>query len=299
MRQPLIADAQAPQHPQDALRDRGEREGVLGSRRDVHDAGLQRRVLVRGPDVPPDLRRVLDDAEVDQHGHRSLQLCPALVVGRQTRAGEVVEHRDAVRSETGVFALPERRGCRQREQMGQEVRHLSQQIVAQRVVSDADVHVAPADEQPSGDAGEVSFQAAIALLVGVVLGLPIRERMAGCRDRREPVAARMVRDGGAEPPQVIARRAHGSADDGADLHLALLVLGTDLILKIGAAVLEEALRRHPERLGVAVDEEVFLFDADGELRSLHRDPLPLPYLSAPDAARQGRAPDPTARRLEK
>ena len=47
-----------------------------------------------------------------------------------------------------VAAVPERRGGRQRQKVRQEIGHLSHQIRPQRIVSQADMHMHPADQHP-------------------------------------------------------------------------------------------------------------------------------------------------------
>lgn len=88
--------------------------------------------------------------------------------------------------------------------MGEEVHDLVQQVDAQIVVVDADVHVHAADEQPPGHGLHVAGEHVVALLVGVDLFLPLGKGMGGGGDGGEPMLAGHVGDGSPEPGQVVA-----------------------------------------------------------------------------------------------
>ena len=62
----LVAALQRDQHCDDRLERRGDGDAVVEAGADVGDAQLERREFRRRPEVPPDLRRVLDAAELHQ-----------------------------------------------------------------------------------------------------------------------------------------------------------------------------------------------------------------------------------------
>ena len=148
--------------------------------------------------------------------------------------------------------------------MRQEIAKLVHQVDAAVGRVDAHMHVHPADQHPPHHAGQVAGQHVVAVLVGMGLVAPIREGVAGGRDRGEVVACRAVRHGGAQAPEILARLGHIAADAAADLDLAIEEFRADLILKPVAAILHQAGGRVGQREAVAIDQQVFFLDADGE-----------------------------------
>ena len=63
--------------------------------------------------------------------------------------------------------------------MGQEVGRLSQQVDAQIVVLDPDMHMHAANHEPARNLLQVSRQHIVALLVGVLLAPPSGEGVGG------------------------------------------------------------------------------------------------------------------------
>ena len=75
---------------------------------------------------------------------------------------------------------------------------------------DADMDMHAADQHPPRDAREVAAQRVVAVLVGVVLGLPVGEGVAGDGDGGEAVVRGVRRHAGAQALQVVARLADGA-----------------------------------------------------------------------------------------
>ena len=71
--------------------------------------------------------------------------------------------------------------------MRQEVARLVEQVDAQLVVFDADVHVHAADDEAAADAGQVLGERLVALALGVLLGAPAGERVGRGGDGGEVV----------------------------------------------------------------------------------------------------------------
>jgi hypothetical protein len=80
----------------------------------------------------------------------------------------------------------------------------------------------------------------------------------------------MARHRLAQATEVVAGGGDVGTGAGADLDLALQVFRADLILELCRAGREQRLRRLGQRQRVAVDEQVFLFDAKAEGRCVHR-----------------------------
>ena len=118
---------------------------------------------------------------------------------------------------------------------------------------------------------EVLGQHVVALLVGVVLALPFGKGMRRGRDRREPELVGDLADRAAEVDQLVARLLHRGAYARADLDLRAQELGADLAAQSLLAFGEKGRRRLLDKVaGGAIDEEIFLLDADGETWFLDR-----------------------------
>ena len=185
---------------------------------------------------------------------------------RQAGARHLVPHRQAIGVEPGLVAAPEGRGGRQRQQVRQEIGQLVEQVEAERLVLDADMDVHAADQEPPGHHLEVAGERVVALLVGVALQAPLGEGVGRGGDRREAVAVGAgghgARAGGrARPaPRPASRRPRCRSRPGS--------AGTPRSPAAPSAASRSAAsagrRIGGEIAGLAVDEEVFLLDADGE-----------------------------------
>ena len=68
--------------------------------------------------------------------------------------------------------------------MRQEIGRLAEQVDAQILVLDADMHMHAADHQPPRHVLEIAREHVVALLVGVLLARPFGEGVGGGGDRR-------------------------------------------------------------------------------------------------------------------
>jgi hypothetical protein len=263
----LVLPAQAIEHAQDAAEQRGDGEAVGKQRADIGDAHLERRKARRGPQIPPDLGRVLDQPGVHQHLDRAGIFAVAAELMRHAGAGQLVEHRQPVRFEPGRLSLPEGRGGGEREQMRQEIGRLAEQVDAQILVLDADMYVHAANHEPARDLLQILRESVVALLVGVLLAAPFGEGVGGGSDGGKAELGGDGADGRTQPDQLVARLMHGVAHAGADLDLRAQEFRADLPAIIEQRLLafgEERRGRLREIAAVLIDEEVLLFDTEGE-----------------------------------
>ena len=79
--------------------------------------------------------------------------------------------------------------------MRQEIGGLAEEVDAQVVVLDADMHMHAADQQPPRHLLQILGEHVVALLVGVLLASPFGEGMGGGGDRREAELAGDAADG--------------------------------------------------------------------------------------------------------
>ena len=169
-----------------------------------------------------------------------------------------------------MVPLPERRRGAEREQMREHVAHLVHEVDAQLVVVDADVDVHAADDETAHDLLKILLDGFVALLVGAPLLAPDREWMRGGSDEAQSVGTGDRRHGAAQVLQVGAGLADGGAHAGADLDLTLQELRRHLPFQQGFALRKHRRRRLvDEGAGAGIDEQVFLFDSDGEARLVH------------------------------
>jgi hypothetical protein len=186
----------------------------------VTDTRLDGGKAVRRPQVPPDLRAVFDQLQIDQDVDRAAEIAPAVETGRKAGTRHVVEDGGPVGGKAGIGTLPKGRGGRERQQVRQEVGHLIGEIDPHLGVFDTDMDVHAADQHPPRDAVHVAGEVAVAILPRHALVLPIGERVAAGRDRDEAVILRHLEDTEPQVRQVGPRLGHVGADGGAHLHLA-------------------------------------------------------------------------------
>ena len=149
--------------------------------------------------------------------------------------------------------------------MRQEIGRLAEQVDAQILVLDADMHMHAADHEPARHVLEIAREHVVALLVGVLLARPFGEGVGGGGDRGEPELSGDAADRAAQMDQLVARFLHGFADAGADLDLRAQEFGTDLAAQRLLAFGEQRGRRLLREVArVLVDEEIFLLDAERE-----------------------------------
>src|SRR5215472_6169471 len=104
-------------------------------------------------------------------------LAPARKALGRAGAWQLVEDGEAIRFEPGVLALPERRGGRHCQQVRQEIGGLVQQIDAQLIVEDADMHMHAADRKAPPDTLQISLEGPVSSALGSLLRLVTGERM--------------------------------------------------------------------------------------------------------------------------
>ena len=149
--------------------------------------------------------------------------------------------------------------------MRQEIGRLAEQVDAQILVLDADMHMHAADHEPPRHVLEIAGEHVVALLVGMLLARPFGEGVGRGGDRGEPELSGDAADRAAQMDQLVARLLHGFADAGADLDLRAQEFGADLAAQRLLAFGEQRGRRLLREVArVLVDEEIFLLDAERE-----------------------------------
>ena len=150
--------------------------------------------------------------------------------------------------------------------MRQEVGKLRHQIDAQAFLFDTNMDMHPANQHAPCDNGQFGDQRFVAFLLGGILLLPVGKRVAGGGDGHEVIASRHLGHGATQAAQFFTRRGDILADARADLDLALHEFRADLILKCRFAGVHQRIGCSGERQRILVHQQVFFFDADGELR---------------------------------
>ena len=154
--------------------------------------------------------------------------------------------------------------------MRQEIGKLVEQVEAHRLVLDGDMNVHAADEQPARHDLHVPGDRVVALLVGVHLDVPVGEGMRRGGDRRHAVTGGRLGNGAAETGERGARLGERAADRRADLDLATQEFAGDIVSQRRTALGHQPGGRIDDKVAAfAVDEEIFLLDANGEARLLH------------------------------
>ncbi len=149
--------------------------------------------------------------------------------------------------------------------MRQEVRRLTEQIVPEVVVLDADMDVHAADHEAPRHLLQVLGEDVVAFLVGVVLRRPFGEGMGRGGDQGEAEFLGDGADGLAQIDELVARLLDRMAHRGADLDLRAQEFGAHLPLQGFLAFGEEGRRRRGlEVPALLVDEEVLLLNAERE-----------------------------------
>src|SRR5581483_2693522 len=221
------------------------------------------------PQIPPDLARVLDDAVAHQDVDGVPVLLPALETPRQPGARQLLVGREAVALEAGILALGERRGGGEHQQVRQEIARLVHEIDSELVVLDADVHVHAADDEAAAHSGEVAGDGLIAVALGGLLRAPAREGMRGGGDGCQPVTGGKLGHRAPRLRQLLPGGARTSMHRRPHLDLRLEEFARHLSPQRPLAVVEQGLGHLAHQIPARpVDEQVLLFDADGEGRVL-------------------------------
>ena len=128
-----------------------------------------------------------------------------------------------------------------------------------------------ADRQPPHDTLQVVAQVGVAAPLGGLLRVPAGKGMGRRGDRREAMARGDRDDSAAQPAEIRARLGEAGADPRADLDLRAQKLRADLPRQQRLAFGQHLGRRVAGDIArPAVDEEIFLLDAEGEFGFGHR-----------------------------
>ena len=205
-------------------------------------------------------------------------------------ARKLVEDGQAIRFEPGVFTLPERRGGRQCQQVRQEIGGLVQEIDAQLIIGDADMHMHAADRKAPTDTLQISLEGAVSYALGSLLRLVAGERMRPGSDRRHVVTARHAGDRAAQSPKLGSRLVEAIADPCPDLDLRAQEFGAYLRPQQRLQFGQHRRRRVADNITrCAIDEEVLLLDAECKFRfGAHRTPRIEPVTAR--GSRRGQRP---------
>ncbi len=194
---------------------------------------------------------------------------------RQAAARQIAEHCRAVRLEAGRLTFPERRRAGQRQQVRQEIGRLVHQVDPELLVLDPGVHVHAADDQARRQRLHVPGEPQIALLLDLLLGAPVGERVGRGGDHGH---AELAGGFGHGRPQLRELRPCGAdvpAHARADLDLRLQELVRDPVAQPLLAALHELLGRLRHQLAAGrVDEKVFLLEPKRERGGGERHGLP-------------------------
>src|SRR5205814_2365564 len=268
----LIARAQHQELRADRLDERGDAERLVHARCGVADAELDRREGGVRAQVPPDLPAVFDALRPDQELDEVLVLVVGGELRRYPGAGEALPDDLAVRLESRDPRQPERARGRDREQVREEIPRLVHDLDAQLGVGDADVHVQSEDQQLADDVLQLLLEDLVALGLGYVLVLPVRERMRAGRGDTKARRLQQRRDRAAQGRDLVTGLAHVGADLRAGLDDRLHHLALELVAEAAAGSREERLDVALE-LTLPIDDLELLLDADRETRDvvlLHR-----------------------------
>jgi hypothetical protein len=169
--------------------ERGDRHRVVEPRAAVRNPQLDGRMLQGGPDRPPDVAGVGNDAGVPERA--DIFLVFGLVAQRLRQAGarQLVIGRQAVAVQAGAKTLPERRGRAQREQQRQERHQPLHQLDAAIGIGRRDVDVHAAQHVAHADHLQIAHDGVVARLRRLLLFSPEGERKGPDRRDAEPAGA--------------------------------------------------------------------------------------------------------------
>src|ERR1700716_1638308 len=175
--EPLILLAKDEELRADGLGEGGQAERLLDTRRRIAHAELDCWKERVGSQVPPDLPAVVDRSGLDEELDEVLVFVVAREVRRGPGAREAAPDDLSVRLQPGVASEPERRRGGDREEMRQEVARLVHHLDATFAVRYSDMHVEAEDEELANDILQLVLEDLVALGLGLLLILPVRERV--------------------------------------------------------------------------------------------------------------------------
>ena len=159
--------------------------------------------------------------------------------------------------------------------MRQEVPGLVEDLDGLLMTFDTDVDVHAEDEVAAGDVLQVLDQLKVAVVLGDVLLLPVREGVRAGRGDAQAVLAGQVADDLAELRDFLAGLGDVLADAGADFDHRLVHFGFDPLAEDYLALVEHDRDVAAEFPGYGVDDLVLFLDPDGELLEHLRLCLPI------------------------
>src|SRR5262249_2637240 len=160
--------------------------------------------------------------------------------------------------------LPERRAGRERQQMGEEIAGLVEQLDRARLVRHGDVDVQAEDEERPRELLQLFDDALVARAGGDDLVLPARERMRAGGGDAQTDALGARRQLAPDPADLLVQLADVGADLGADFDDRLVQLALDLIAERRRRRAEQLRDVRAELPRVGIDDLEFFFDADRE-----------------------------------
>ncbi|MNL41779.1 hypothetical protein D3C87_1642030 [compost metagenome] len=169
-----------------------------------------------------------------------------------------------MRLEAGGAAEPEGARAADRQQVGQEVAGLVDQVDGQVLVLDAHVDVHAEDQVGAGHVLQVVDQHLVAVLVGDVLGLPVAEGVGARGHDLEAVLLGQAGDRRAQLHDVLGGLGDVGADVGADLDDRLVHLGLDALAEDHAPLFEHDRDVTAKLPRLGIDDLVLFLDPDGE-----------------------------------
>ena len=123
--------------------------------------------------IPPDLPSVVDRRGLDQELDEVLVLIVARELRRDAGTRETAPDDLAVGLQARVSGEPEGAGCRDREQVREEVTGLVHHLDAPLAVGDAHVHMEAEDQELTDHVLELLLEDLVALVLGHQLVLPV------------------------------------------------------------------------------------------------------------------------------
>ena len=243
--------------------ERGDRDRVLDQCATIGRAQLQRRMIERRPDRPPDVARIVDHAGAHHRGNIGIELLLGAKQRRHTRARQLVIGGQPIALEPGAARLPERRGGRQRQKQRQKGDHAAHHVDPAVGVRHFDMHVHAAQHVASPDHLQIVHDGNVALLLGLHRSGPQRGRMSAGGENGEAVLGRDCGHDLAQLAQLGAGVGRVGVRRGDDLDLGLQEFARHPAVGRRLGCLEKGLRHAPQhQLGLGVDQEIFFLDPE-------------------------------------
>ena len=252
-------------------------------------------MLERGTDRPPYVARILHHAGAHQGRHIGVELLLGAEQLRHAGARQLVVGGEPVAFEPGRPRIPERRGCCQGHEQRKIGQHAGHHVDALVRIGQLDMHVHAAQHVALADHLQVMHDGVVALGTALLHVVPGRGRMGAGGEDRQPMLGGGLGERLAQETQLLARGRHVGMRQRRDLDLRLQQFPAGLPAGRLLGGFQECLRHGAgRRLGIGVDQEEFLFDAELEnIRhafSLHSGaPVVRPWDTKPPSALENSA----------